>query len=344
METELLEKLCRASGISGHEDEVRDLMRKELKKHCQVEEDSFGNLIARRGNKGKKIMLAAHMDEIGLMVKYVSKEGYINFVKVGSIDDRILLGQRVVIKSQKGDVPGIIGYKPPHLQKKEEQEKIIKYDELFIDIGAKNDKEAKKRVAIGDAVIFEDNFGKLNQDFFYGKAIDDRIGCYVLLKVMEKLPKNLPLEIYAVGTAQEEVGLKGARVSAFKINPDYAFALDTTIAGDTPQIKESESSLKLGKGPAITIAEASGRGLVTHPKIKDLLLKVAKKNKIPYQEDLLDGGMTDAAIIYLNREGVPSGVLSIPVRYIHGPTGVFSMKDVDNAVKLLVKTLTNFKV
>jgi len=347
---ELLKELCTSAGISGFESEIAKIMEREFRNSCDsVEIDNFGNVLAKKGKgnrrtkKGKgnrRIMLAAHLDEIGLMVKHISKDGFINFVKIGGIDDRSLMDQVVIIKSKKGDVPGVIGSKPPHLLKEEERKKVIRYEELFIDIGAKDGKDAKKRIEIGDPVIFNPNFGRLNNDFYYGKAIDDRLGCYILLKVMEKIPR-IDTTIYAVGTAQEEVGLKGARVSAFKLNPDYAFVVDTTIAGCTPHLKETESNLKAGKGPAITIAEASGRGVVTHPRVRELLIKTARKNKIPYQIDVLEGGMTDGAIIYLTREGVPTGVISIPCRYIHAPSGVFNRKDVDNAIKLLVKTLTN---
>jgi len=341
---DLLEKLCRASGVSGFESEVRSIMKKELKKSCErVEEDSFGNITAIKGRGRRKIMLAAHMDEIGLMVKHINKKGFISFVKIGGIDNRLLLNQRVVIKSKKGDVNGIIGSKPPHLQKEEEKEKIIKHDSMFIDIGAKDKKDAEKRVSVGDPIVFEANFGSLGENIFYGKAVDNRVGCYVMLKVMEMIPDDINSVIYAVGTAQEEVGLKGARVSAFKHEPDYAFAIDTTIAGDTPQIKENESSLEIGKGPAITITEASGRGVVTHPMLRDLLIRTAKRYKIPYQIDVLEGGMTDAAIIYMTKAGIPSGVISIPCRYIHSPSGVFSIDDVNNSIKLIVNTLRGFK-
>ena len=341
----LIEELCTAAGISGFEGDIVKIMQRELGKSCDsVETDNFGNIIASKGKGKMKIMLAAHLDEIGLMVKYISKEGFINFVKIGGIDDRSLMGQRVIVKAKKGDVPGIIGSKPPHLQKDEERKQVIKHEDLFIDIGAKDDKDAKKRIEIGDPIIFEPNFAGLGNNLYYGKAVDDRLGCYILAKVMEKIPKDINATVYAVGTAQEETGLKGARVSAFKIDPDYAFAIDTTIAGGTPQIKETESNLKVGNGPAITITEASGRGVVTHPKLRELLINSAKKNKIPYQIDVLEGGMTDGAIIYLTREGIPTGVVSIPCRYIHAPSGVFSMKDVDNAIKLLIKALTSFRV
>ncbi|MEA1925493.1 MAG: M42 family metallopeptidase [Candidatus Altiarchaeota archaeon] len=340
----LIEELCRASGVSGFERNVASVIKKQLQKSCEtVEEDSFGNVIARKGKGEKKIMLAAHMDEIGLMVKHINEKGFISFIKIGGIDDRVLLNQRVIIKSKKGDVQGIIGSKPPHLQKADERKKVIKHDEMFIDIGAKDRKDAEGKIAIGDPIIFEANYGSLNKKIFYGKAVDNRIGCYVMLKVMERLPRDIKSTIYAVATAQEEVGLKGARVSAFKLEPDYAFAIDTTIAGDTPQIKENESDLKVGEGPAITITEASGRGVVTHPKLRDLLIKTAKKHKIPYQVDVLEGGMTDAAIIYMTRAGVPSGVISIPCRYIHSSSGVFSVDDVDNSIKLLVNALKELK-
>jgi len=341
----LIEELCMAAGISGFEGDIAKIMQRELRKSCDsVEADNFGNIIASKGKGKMKIMLAAHLDEIGFMVKYISKEGFINFVKIGGIDDRSLMGQRVIVKAKKGDVPGIIGHKPLHLQKDEERKQVIKYEDLFIDIGARDGKDAKKRIEIGDPVTFEPNFGGLGNNLYYGKAVDNRIGCYIMARVMENIPKNINATVYAVGTAQEEVGLKGARVSAFKINPDYAFIIDTTMAGGTPQVKETESNLKIGNGLAITITEASGRGVVTHPKLREFLMKTAKKNKIPYQIDVLEGGMTDGAIIYLTREGVPTGVVSIPCRYVHAPSGVFSMKDVDNAVKLITKALTNFRV
>ena len=334
----LLKKIIEAAGISGYEKEIAHIMCGELKKSCdEVKVDNFGNVIARKGKGKRKIMLAAHMDEIGFMVKHITKEGYLNFIKVGGIDDRVLPAQRVVIKAKKGDCIGVIGTKPPHLQKEEDKKKPLKYEDMFIDIGCSSREEAKKRVEIGDIAIFEPNSGVLNGKLYYGKAIDDRIGCYALIKITESL--KVDAEIYAVATGQEEVGLKGARTAAFNVSPDYAIVIDTTIAGDTPQITERESSLKLGEGVAITIIEASGRGVIVSEKMKDLLMDTAKKNKIKYQVDVIEGGMTDGAIIYMNKEGVQTGVLSIPTRYIHSPTGVFHIDDVDSAVKLTVKAI-----
>jgi len=333
-----LKKIIEAAGISGYEKEIADIMCGELKKSCdQVQIDNFGNVIAKKGSGKKKIMLAAHMDEIGFMVKHITKEGYLHFIKVGGIDDRVLPAQRVIIKARKGDCIGVIGTKPPHLQKDEERKQPLKYEDMFIDIGCGSQAEAKKRVEIGDIAIFEPNAGVLNGKLYYGKAIDDRIGCYALIKIMERL--SVDAEVYAVATGQEEVGLKGARTAAFNVSPDYAIAIDTTIAGDTPQISERESSLKLGEGVAITIIEASGRGVIVTEKMKDLLTDTAKKNKIKYQVDVIEGGVTDGAIISMNKEGVPTGVLSIPTRYIHSPTGVFHIDDLDAAIKLSVKAV-----
>ncbi len=334
----LLKRIIEAAGISGYENEIAGIMREQLKKTCDsVRVDNFGNVIGKKGSGKKKIMLAAHMDEIGLMVKHITKDGFLHFVKMGGIDDRILPAQRVIVKAKKADRLGIIGTKPPHLQKEEERKHPLKYEDMFIDIGCKSKEEAENAVEVGDIVVFEPNAGVLNGKLFYGKAIDNRVGCFALLKIMERLKSKA--EVYAVATSQEEVGLKGARTSAFGISPDYAIAIDTGVAGDTPLINERESSLKLGGGVAITITEASGRGVIVGEKMKNLLVDTAKKNKIKYQVDILEGGMTDGAIISMNKEGVQTGVLAIPTRYVHSPTGVFHIDDLEAAVELTVKAV-----
>jgi len=335
----LLKKILEASGVSGYESEISEIMYNEFKRaSCDVEIDCLGNVIAKKGKGKIKIMLAAHMDEVGLIVKNITKEGFIGFIKVGGIDDRILLGQRVVIKNKNKDVLGIIGIKPIHLQKEEEKNKPINYQDMFIDIGAKDKAHAESLVSIGDPVIFEPNSGILNGNLYYGKAVDDRVGCFCLIKIMERL-NNIDALIYAVATTQEEVGLKGARTSSFKISPDYAFVIDTNIAGDTPQITEKESNLKLGEGVGIPIIEASGRGLIVNEKLRNILIETAKKNNIKYQVAVIEGGMTDGAIIYINKEGIPTGVLSIPTRYVHTSTSVFSMDDLNCTIELATKTI-----
>lgn len=334
----LLKEMLDASGVSGYEREIGAVMYREFKKRCdKVEIDSFGNVIARKGSGKRKIMLAAHMDEIGLLVKYITDQGYCNFIKIGGIDDRILLGQRVIVKAKKGDVTGIIGLKPPHLVKEEERKNPVKYTDMFIDIGSKTRAEAAQRVAIADSVVFAPQSGVLHGPFCYGKAVDDRVGCYALLKIIEKI--NAKAEVYAVATVQEEVGLKGARTASFKLDPDFAIAIDTTSAGDTPAIKENESNLKLGAGVAVTIIEAAGRGIIVSERIKNLFMEIARKSKIAYQLDVLEGGMTDGAMININREGIPTGVLSIPARYVHSPVGVFHMQDVKAVIDLAVKAV-----
>ncbi|MEM2105482.1 MAG: M42 family metallopeptidase [Candidatus Bathyarchaeia archaeon] len=336
---ETLEKLSNACGVAGREEEVRKLMKSVLEKCAdEVKEDKLGNVIAiKKGKKNApKVMLAAHMDEIGLLVKTISKEGFLQFAKIGGIDDRILLAQKVLVYTEKGPLHGIIGSKPPHIQKEEERKRIITYDELFIDIGAESQEEAKKMgVKIGDPVAFDIKFARVSKDTVIGKAFDDRVGCAVMVEAM-KLIENAECTVYAVGTVQEEVGLRGATTAAFGINPDVGIALDVTVAGDMPGVKEVEAPIKLRKGPSIEVADM---GLITHPKVLRLLVDVAEENKIPYQLETGLPGSTDAARIALTREGVPSGVISVPTRYIHSPTSLLSLKDAENTVKLTVAAI-----
>jgi len=336
---EILEKLSNACGIAGREEEVRSLMNKLLKPHVdEVKEDKLGNVIGiKRGKKNApKVMLAAHMDEIGLLVKTISKKGFIQFAKIGGIDDRILLAQNVIVYTEKGPLHGIIGSKPPHIQKEEERKRVLTYDELFIDVGAENQEEAKKMgVRIGDPIGFDVKFSKIGKDVVIGKAFDDRVGCAAMIEAMKHL-KNTECTIYAVGTVQEEVGLRGATTAAFGIYPDIGIALDVTVAGDMPGVKEAEAPIKMRKGPSLTVADF---GLITHPKVLRLLVDAAEENKIPYQLETGLPGSTDAARISLTREGVPCGVISIPTRYIHSPSSLLSLKDVENAVKLTVAAI-----
>lgn len=339
--SDLLERLSNAIGVVGSEFEVRDLMRSELEPHVDnIHTDRLGNLIAfRQGSKpGKRVMLAAHMDEVGLMAKWIEKEGFIRFTKLGGIDDRVLLAQRVVIHSEKGKVFGIVGSKPPHIMKKEEREKVVKAEELFIDIGAKDDKDVEKMgVKVGDVVSFDIKFAKLTKDTVTGKAFDDRAGCAALIEVMRRLRDvELPCDVYAVGTIQEEVGLRGAGTSAFEIYPDYAVALDVTVSGGVPGVKPIEAPVEMGKGASITIADY---GLITHPTVFKLLLEAADRAKVPYQLETGMAGRTDAAQISLTRGGVPSGVIGIPTRYIHSPLSVLSLRDLENAVGIAVEFL-----
>jgi len=338
---EVLEKLSNANGVTGREDDVRNLMKDYLKPYVdEIREDKLGNLIAFK--KGKKdaptVMIAAHMDEVGLMIKNIKKKGFLQFTKIGGIDDRILLAQQVIVHTDKGPLTGVIGSKPVHIQKEEERKKVIDADRLFIDIGARDKEEAEKMGAqVGDVVSFDTKFARIGNGVVLGKAFDDRVGCAVMIETMKRLQK-VDCNVYAVGTIQEEVGLRGATIAAFQIEPDVGIALDASVAGDMPGVGEGEAPAKMGEGPVLTVADA---GLIAHPKVLRLLIDSAKENNIPYQLETGIRGATDAARIALSREGVPSGVVSIPARYIHSPAAVLDLDDVEQAVKLAVAAIEN---
>ena len=338
---EVLEKLSNANGVTGREDEVRDLMKNFLKPYVdEIREDKLGNLIALK--KGKKdaptVMLAAHMDEVGLMVKNIKKKGFLQFAKIGGIDDRILLAQTVIVHTDKGPLTGVVGSRPVHIQTEAEKKKIIEADKLFIDIGAKDKEEAEKMgVQVGDVVSFDTKFVQLGNNVVLGKAFDDRVGCAVMIETLRRLQK-VDCNVYAVGTVQEEVGLRGATIAAFQIEPDLGIALDASVAGDTPGVGEGEAPANMGEGPVLTVADA---GLIVHPKVLRLLIDSAKENKILYQLETGIRGATDAARIALSRDGVPSGVISVAARYIHSPAAILNLDDVEKAVQLAVATIEN---
>ena len=331
---ENIKELSNACGVSGREEEVRDLMIRLLKPYSdEVSLDKLGNVIAiRKGKADKpKVMFAAHIDEVGLMVKTVTKDGFIQFAKMGGIDDRVLLAQKVVIHTSEKSLRGIIGAKPLHVQKEEERKKIINYDELFVDIGAESREQAKALgVKPGDSITFDVESSTIGDDKIIGKAFDNRAGCAIMIEVMKQLD-NPDCTVYAVGSVQEELGLRGVGTAAFKLDPDAGIAIDVTIAGDMPGIREFDTSVKIGKGPTIAVTDS---GLVTHPKVFRLLTSCAEENKIDYQLETGLLGATDASRISLIREGVPSGTISIPARYIHSPVGLVSLKDLENCAKL----------
>jgi putative aminopeptidase FrvX len=329
-----LEKLSNTCGVTGREEEVRNLMIKLMKPHVdEIIVDKLENVIAvKKGKKASaKVMIAAHMDEVGLMVKTVNKEGFLQFAKMGGIDDRILLAQKVIVHTKNGPLQGIIGSKPPHIQKEDERKKIVTYDHLFIDVGAENLKDANKMgVKVGDPISFDVKYAKLSKDVVTGKAFDDRVGCAIMIETLKQLG-NTDCTIYAVGTVQEEVGLRGAATATFGVDPDVGIALDVTVAGDVPGVREFDTSVKMGKGPVLTVADS---GLITHPKVLRLLLDTAEESKIGYQLETGLSGATDAARMSLTRQGVPSGTVSVATRYIHSPVGMLSLKDAKNSAKL----------
>lgn len=336
-----LEKLSNACGVTGRENQVRELMAQMLKPYAdEIQIDRMENVIAiKKGQpKAPKIMLAAHMDEVGLMVKTITKDGFLQFSKMGGIDDRILPAQKVTVYSKKNAYPGIIGSKPPHIQKEEERKKIITFDDLFIDIGAQGKDDAVSMgIAIGDPIAFDVQYTKLGKGTVMGKAFDNRAGCATMIETM-KILKETNCTVCAVGTVQEEVGLRGAATAAFGVDPDLAIALDVTIAGDVPGVREFDTTVKMGKGPALTVSDS---GLITHPKILRWLLDAAEEEKIAIQLESGLLGSTDAARISMTRQGIPSGNISIPTRYIHSPVGLLSLSDIENSAKLAATAIQN---
>jgi endoglucanase len=335
----LLKKYSDANGPSGYEDEVRELVIEDLRDVSdKLWIDSMGNVIAmKRGETDRKLMVAAHMDEIGLIVKHIDDNGFLRFSPIGGWNERILPGSRVRIRSKDGKwFRGVIGVKPPHLITPEEEKKVIEMNKLFIDVGASSKEEVLSRgIEKGSVIVLDQELEALSDYRVTGKALDDRAGLVVALKsFIETEPKDVTL--YLVATVQEEVGLKGARTSAFQISPHLAIALDTTTANDVPDVEEHEAVAKLGKGPAIKVVDGrSGSGLLTHPKVLEKLISVAKERNIPYQAEVLTGGTTDSSAIQLTKEGVPAGTISIPTRYIHSQVELLDLRDLHNSVELL---------
>jgi len=338
----LLEKLSNAHGISGYEGSVREIIKQEIESYVdEVKIDTFGNLIATKKGKSPSVMLAAHMDEIGLMTKYVDDEGFVRFAKVGGWFDQTLVNQRVLLHTKKGVVAGVIGSKPVHVMEDEEKKKAIEAKDMFIDVGASSKDDALAMgVEPGVPASLDQKLVELANDTVTGKAFDDRAGGAVLITVMQRIAKlSLEPTVMGVFTVQEEVGLKGAKTSAFGLNPDVAIAIDTCIPGDHPGIKKTDSAIQIGQGPAITVMDAGGRGVITHPKVLEWLRETAKAKGIPYQMDVTERGTTDASAISLTREGIPSGVVSVATRYIHTPVELLSLKDLEKAAELVVEAI-----
>jgi endoglucanase len=281
------------------------------------------------------------MDEIGLMVKYIDDNGFLRFVKIGGWFDQTLLNQRVIVHTKNGPITGVIGSKPPHVMKPEDKKKPVKYESMFVDVGAKDREDAEKLgIEIGSPMSIDRQLAPLANDKLTGKAFDNRAGVVMLIEAMRQLSEvDVNATVYAVGTVQEEVGLKGARTSAFGLYPDVALATDVTVPGDHPGIDKKDSPVEVGEGAVITVVDASGRGLVASPQVLKWLRDTADEYSIPYQLDVGDGGTTDATAIHLTKEGIPSSVISIPTRYIHSPVEVLSLADVQASAELLAKAV-----
>jgi len=337
----LLKELTEAHGIPGYETEVRRLIRSHLKPLGNISEDNMGSLICEKAGKSDspRVMLAGHMDEIGFMVKHVSQDGFIRFTTLGGWWDQVLLGQRVAIKTNKGDVLGVIGAKPPHLLSQEERNKVVLRKNMYIDIGAVSEKDVDKAgVRAGDPIVPVSEFSILaNPKTYMSKAFDDRVGCALVISALRAFPKKShPNTLYGVATVQEEVGVRGANTSVEMVNPDIAIILESDIAGDVPGIKPDESSTKMGQGPSLLLFDAR---MIPNLKLRDLVIDCAKKSKIPLQFTTMEGGATDGSVIHLHKTGVPTVVLGVPTRHIHSHNAIMHRDDFDNTVKLLKEVL-----
>lgn len=326
----LLKKLTEAAGISGAEKEVRSLIIDEIKnKVDSFNVDKLGNIIAyKKGRKfpEKKIMLCAHMDEVGLIITNIEEDGLLRFKTVGGIDPRVLVSKVVNIGNAK--VPGVIGAKAIHLQKSDERKNKLGIKELYIDIGTKNKEETKENINLGDYVVFNSKYVEFGSNLVKAKALDDRVGCAVLI---ELLNNQFDYTLYTVFTVQEEVGLRGAKVAAFEVEPDLALIIEGTTCSDVPGTKPHEYATILGNGPAISLLDNAS---YSNKDITKALMEIGKENNIKVQYKATTFGGNDAGAVHLTKEGIKTGVISIPCRYIHSPSSVMNKDDYQGCINL----------
>lgn len=337
---DVIQELCEAYGVSGQEAEVRKLYEQYLGPVSdELQHDNFGGVVGKKIGDitGPKVMLAGHLDEIGMMVTYITDEGFIYFQTIGGWWSQVMLAQRVVIQTRKGNITGIIGSKPPHVLPADERNKTVKIKDMFIDIGVTSKAEAAEvGIRPGDAVLPWSPFVQLaNPKFYMGKALDNRLGCATAFEVLRELQGvQHPNVLYAGATTQEEVGLRGAQTMVQHVQPDIAIALDVGIAGDTPEMKRSEALSKCGEGPILLLYDSS---MIPNPLFRDFVMDTAQDAKIPLQVEVVAGGGTDAGRFQSYGSGVPSVAIGYPTRYIHSHAAVYHQDDFDNGVRLLVE-------
>jgi len=331
----LLQALTDAHGVPGYEVEIRALLRNYLAPLGNISQDKLGSVICHQQGDGPRVMLAGHMDEIGFIIRHVTEEGFLKFLQLGGWWDQVLLGHRVIIKTHKGDVVGVIGAKPPHMLDAEERKKIVEKKDMYIDIGATSYEEAVATgVRVGDPAVPDSSFAVMaNPKMYVAKAFDDRIGCAVGIEVMRHFKdKAHPNNLYGVTTVMEEVGVRGATTSARAIDPDVAIILESDIAGDVPGIKAEESDIKLGGGPTIMVYDAR---MIPNIKLRDLCIETAEALGITVQFSSMPGGATDGSVIHLHGTGVPTIVIGVAARHIHSHNSIIHRDDFDNTVKLV---------
>jgi len=325
----LMKKVIESPGVSGYEfTGIRDVVIEALKDYVdEIKVDKLGNVIAHKKGNGPKIMIAAHMDKIGVMVNHIDNNGYLHIVPVGGVDPRTLVAQRIRFFTDKGEKYGVVGHIPPHLQKPEDRKKAANWDTLVVDVGADKKEEAEEMgFKVGTIGEFAPAFVKLNENRFATPYLDDRICLYAMIEAAKAVEKH-EADIYFVGSVQEEVGLRGARVASYGIDPEIGIAMDVTFAkqvGDKNKIVP-----ELGKGPVMDV------GPNINPKIRAFADEVAKKYEIPLQVEASPRPTgTDANIMQINREGMATAVLSIPIKYMHSQVELADVRDVDNTIKL----------
>jgi putative aminopeptidase FrvX len=333
---QFLRDLVEAHGAPGFESDVGEVMRRHLKGIGAFTRDRLGSFICEKKGSAEspRVMLAGHLDEVGFMVKSITKEGYIKFLPLGGWWGHVVLAQRLIIKTRKGDVLGVVGSKPPHELRDEDRKKVLEIRDMYIDVGATSDFDVRKKLDIrpGDPIVPDSAFAVMaNANLLLAKAWDNRIGCALAAETARRMKETShPNTLLCVATAQEEVGLRGAQTAAFKVKPDVGFALDVGIAHDTPGTEGDE---KLGGGPLVVIYDATSipnRGLL------DLVVDTAKKVEVPLQFESVERGGTDAGRIHMFGEGVPCISMGIPARYIHSHVSIIDRRDFDRTVKLLV--------
>lgn len=326
----MLEKLSNAFGVSGADDEVREIILSEITPYCdKIEILKDGNIIAfKKGKKTpeKKIMLFAHTDEVGFIVKAVTDEGYLKFEEVGGIDARILLSSRVFIGENK--IPGIIGIKAVHMTSKEEREKTVKIADLYIDIGSDSKEETEKYVNKGDYIVFDSSYEKLSEHRVKGKAFDNRVGVSILI---ELLKKDAEYDYYVSFNSLEEIGLKGAMTAARYAEPDVALILEGTTCSDVPGTSSENQSTVLGNGAALSIADGAS---CSSKELNEFIINKAKENNIKLQYKRTNRGGNDAGAVQISSFGVKTSVVSVPLRYIHSPVSIMDLRDYESAYKI----------
>ncbi len=339
----LIKELSEAFGVSGAEDEVRAVILKAIKDHVvDIRIDPLGNVLAvKKGSKPKKhdprVLVSAHMDEVGFMVQGIESDGTLRVAAVGGFDDRILPGLRVVIGGKK--VPGVFDWKPVHLGR---DRKVVELSRLRVDIGVNTKEEANGKVNIGDRATFNTPYVERGRAAI-GKALDDRVGCAVLIDLIQGDP--FPYDLHVAFTVQEEIGLRGARVAGQAIQPDVAFVLETTMAHDLPPVDDDPDIPRpspvseLGKGPVLTLVD---RSVIVDRRLLNHLRDAAEAADIPYQYKQAMVGGTDAGAVFQTNAGVPSAVVSVPCRYIHGPSAMCHLDDVERTIKLMRAALERF--